>query len=721
MADSLPAAHPPAVPDYELLRCIGRGSYGDVWLARNVLGQCRAVKFVYRSRFIDPRPFEREFEGIQRFEPISRSHPSQLHILHVGKNDAAGCFYYVMELADDANAPVAADVRRLTSPGARVSSPAAVPHDQTVSDTLSRLPSGVTAAAGDSRGPKLEPPHVGCYEPHTLRSDLEHHGRLPIPDCVQIGLSLATALAHLHGQGLVHRDIKPSNIIFVNGVAKLGDIGLVTDSGDTQSIVGTEGYLPPEGPGTPQADLYSLGKVLYEISTGLDRRRFAALPEDSWNWPDRDPLMEFNEIVLRACAKDPAQRYETADQLRADLALLQEGKSVRHARGKRRLWSRVKQVVAASILLTIAVAMYNRFVASGILSLPRSRAEPLNPMTTGKNVGGYPPTLMRGTTNVEAWNYYRLGYADYRRWTPDRHTQAMRNLNKAIEIDPNFALAHYSLWMEQFSDTRLLTHAKTDEFRRLADKLVQLDSGLAETHVVLGLIRFWEWQWAESEAENREALRLNPDCVHASVLFGFMLSHVGRTAEALQVLDLGLRVDPNEPQLVKMKGHAYFVRRQFQEALDLYQESIRREPLFGEGRTRAARAFIALTNYPAAIDEMEKLDLSKPGDPVEVRRKYSELRRAFQENGARGYWLKELESTRQRLSPHKYPYTYAGLYARLGDKEQALAFLEKSYERHDELVYLIMDEFWDPWRDEPRFEAIRKKTGLPRHPNFPAK
>ena len=59
---AVPAAvrQPPAVADYELLRCIGHGSYGDVWLARNVLGQFRAVKIIYRSRFSDPRPFERE-------------------------------------------------------------------------------------------------------------------------------------------------------------------------------------------------------------------------------------------------------------------------------------------------------------------------------------------------------------------------------------------------------------------------------------------------------------------------------------------------------------------------------------------------------------------------------------------------------------------------------------------------------------------------------------
>ena len=122
----------------------------------------------------------------------------------------------------------------------------------------------------------------------------------------------------------MHRDIKPSNIIFVNGVAKLGDIGLVTEAGDTQSIVGTEGYLPPEGPGTPQADFFSLGKVLYEAVTGLDRRQLPRLPDDLRTWPDAPQVFEFNEIVLRACAKDPAQRYQSAEQLRADLALAEQ-------------------------------------------------------------------------------------------------------------------------------------------------------------------------------------------------------------------------------------------------------------------------------------------------------------------------------------------------------------------------------------------------------------
>src|SRR5262245_38835466 len=309
---------PPNIPDHELLRRIGSGSYGEVWLARNVLGRWRAVKIIYRSRFQEPRPFEREFEGIQRFEPISRSHPSQLAILHVGKQEEAACFYYVMELADDAN-----EECRMTNAGSTLTRP---------SDTLSH-PRGEGRGEGNS---SFDIRHSEFYVPHTLRHDLERHRRLPIPDCVQIGLSLATALTHLHQHGLVHRDIKPSNVIFVNGVPKLGDIGLVTEAGDTQSIVGTEGYIFPEGPGTPQADVYSLGKVLYEISTGMDRRRFAELPEELRTWPDRGAVEELNEIVLRACAKDPAMRYSSAEDLRADLVVLQRGHSVKRKRTMQR-------------------------------------------------------------------------------------------------------------------------------------------------------------------------------------------------------------------------------------------------------------------------------------------------------------------------------------------------------------------------------------------------
>src|SRR6267378_2363889 len=83
-ADDKPSV---SVPDHQLLRRIGRGSYGEVWLARNTMGVFRAVKIVYRKAFDNQRPFDREISGIQKFEPISRSHEGFVDVLHVGINE----------------------------------------------------------------------------------------------------------------------------------------------------------------------------------------------------------------------------------------------------------------------------------------------------------------------------------------------------------------------------------------------------------------------------------------------------------------------------------------------------------------------------------------------------------------------------------------------------------------------------------------------------------
>src|SRR5215471_14805246 len=152
----------PVIPDHELLRKIGGGAYGEVWLARNILGGWRAVKIVYRNSFDHDRPFEREFAGIQKFEPISRTHESQVDILHVGRGE--GYFYYVMELADDATG---------TQPS--------------YGHTLAAQ----KCSPQHSINPALQRP--SSYTPRTLKLELQHRGRLPVDECVRLGISLSTA------------------------------------------------------------------------------------------------------------------------------------------------------------------------------------------------------------------------------------------------------------------------------------------------------------------------------------------------------------------------------------------------------------------------------------------------------------------------------------------------------------------------------------------------
>jgi serine/threonine protein kinase len=332
--------HPiPSIPDHELLRRIGEGSYGEVWLARNVLGEFRAVKVIYRDNFEHDRPYEREIEGIQKFEPISRLHESQVDILHVGRNDAAGYFYYVMELADDAGA-IPSDERRMQKETRK-------PNDK--SDVVA----GSLRSSGFGIPSRFDIRNSDLYVPHTLKLDLYRRGRLPPDECIQIGLALTTALEHLHAHGLVHRDIKPSNIIFINGVPKLADIGLVASIDATMSFVGTSGFLPPEGPGTPQADIYSLGKVLYEMSTGRDRQEFPKLPVDLGEFDEPQDLLELNSVILKSCHRDQRHRYQSAKEMAADLALLQRGASVRRKRAVEQRFTLAKKIASAVVVLAL--------------------------------------------------------------------------------------------------------------------------------------------------------------------------------------------------------------------------------------------------------------------------------------------------------------------------------------------------------------------------------
>lgn len=260
---------PPPIPEHELIRPIGGGSCGTVWLARNALGTFRAVKIVQSGSSGFRGSLQSELRGVLKFEPISRLHDGLVDILQAGGSDAAGYLYYVMELADDINS-----------------------------------------------GQVINPEH---YVPRTLTHDLRQRGKLPIGECVRNGTAIASALGFLHQHGLIHRDIKPSNIIFVNGFPKLADIGLVSNISGQRSQIGTVGFIPPEGAGTVQADIYSLGKVLYELSTGRDRNDYPALPESLADTAEDRNLVNFNKIVLNACRADTGRRYKSADQLLAAL------------------------------------------------------------------------------------------------------------------------------------------------------------------------------------------------------------------------------------------------------------------------------------------------------------------------------------------------------------------------------------------------------------------
>jgi serine/threonine protein kinase len=628
----------PLVPDYELIRRIGGGSYGEVWLARSkATGVLRAAKIVWRHTFEDDRPFQREFEGIQRFEQISREHPSQLALFHIGRNEAEGYFYYVMELADDVHARQDAE----------------------------------------------------SYSPRTLRSELAH-GRLPAAQALEIGLALTEALGHLHRKGLVHRDVKPSNVIFINGRPKLADIGLVTDASDTHSIVGTEGYLPPEGPGTPQADIFALGKVLYEVATGLDRRQFPKLPPDLRGWPDAAQIFDLNEIFLKACAADARQRYSDAQGMLGELELLRNGKSIKSKRAWNRRWTFARKAGAVCLVLAAILATATPFLKKLPDRDQRSAIPEVNDL-------------------VDQGNY--IGRAA----VPDRLRQALTDYKKAVQLDPTSVPAQFGLFMVYMDFGAMETDASADlkrEFRAAAARLMQIAPSCAESHAASAATKWMDWRFRDALNEARLSTQLpaasKEGASMAHLAYGFMLLQTGNPAEALREYQVAEQVDPSRPGAHFVLGNPYFVWRRFDEALKYYQDAINLEPRLFTAYLMKGRVFEAKGDFDSAINEFEQSALLGGENEAATRLYYNTLREAVQKGGAKGYWEKCLELALKTTPPA--PYRIATLYASLDNKETAYAWLRKACEKKAFDQDLLVDLCWD--HNDPEFQKIARGIGL---------
>jgi hypothetical protein len=482
------------IADHEWLQPIASGSYGEVWLARSTVGTLRAVKLVRRDHFERAEDFEREFKGLQRFEPVSRGHEGLVDILQIGRPQDAGWFYYVMELADSCERKKEENgsLRFAAEPPTASGSP------------LSHLPSD-----------------LATYSPRTLRAHLGACGALPADDVIALGGSLTSALAYLHGRGLVHRDIKPSNILFVGGVPKLADAGLVAAMDDARSMVGTAGYIAPEGPGSPRADLYALGKVLYEAAFGKDRQDFPQLPSDLATRPDHARLLELNAVIAAACAHDPKQRYASAAALLADLELLSAGGSVKRRRIRiRTVWACCAGLLALGLGMALwygAGRVGRRVASDSAESLGTTNLEARRLFLQGTHLSGKGP--LRGMTN--SGRQYFL---------------------QAVGRDPNFARAYAAIAQsyvggQDRADLTLL-YANAEQALRLDSNSWLAMSALAHAAALQ------EWNLPKAESLLRRSIQLAPPEERATGFLARVLSWREKPGEALQLARLTVEQRP---------------------------------------------------------------------------------------------------------------------------------------------------------------------------------
>jgi serine/threonine protein kinase len=637
------------IPEHELVSSVASGAYGQVWIARNRLGVYRAAKIVHRASFDHDRPFEREFAGIKAFEPISRSHEGLVDLLQVGRDDQAGYFYYIMELADDLND---GDLTQRTST-----------------------------------------PSPKSYMPRTLASELKRRGQLPLDECIQIGLALTEALAHLHRQRLVHRDIKPSNIIFVGGVPKLADVGLVAAVTDARSFVGTEGFIPPEGPGTPQADLYSLGIVLYVLSTGKSHQDFPEPPADLSRWENHAQWLELDTVVHKACQANVRERYQAAEEMHDDLALLDRGESVKAKRASQHRWEIARNIGLAALAILLLL--------TPVLLRKRS-THPYTP-------------------KPEALHLYERGQWHYHQLTPADHKRALDYLTQATQADPKFVQPYGELTIIYVWNCLGIStdQERLQKTREIAAKASAIDINSAEAHTALSCCRFLERDWKGVEAEIAQAVKANPKLAVARDLYSFYLTMLERFDEAHREAQLAEQLEPPEAFRLTaiVAAFPYIGERRFDGAIAQFQKVLALDRNFSRGHSDLAGCLEAQSNYLAAVEEFRTADLLAGHDPVRVTSSYDAFRKAVETNGQQGFYQKWIDLTYAEKSIPEDEKLFSegdipGSYALLGDKARALDALEAHFDEPLVWHQIKYDYHYDSLHNQPRYKALVRRAGL---------
>ncbi len=314
--------------------------------------------------------------------------------------------------------------------------------------------------------------------------------------------------------------------------------------------------------------------------------------------------------------------------------------------------------------------------------------------------------------NAEAYDLYLKGRYHFNRWDFPKSIQYYK---QAIEKDPGYAppyaglsLSYCARWFGgdlSLSDS----HARSEA---AAAKALELDDTLGEAHTALAHIKFlYQWDWLGGLREYRRAVELDPNSYFAHWEYALGLSPLGRHEEAIAEMKQALALDPFSLLMNTALGDAYYFARQYENALEQYLETIELDPNFAGVHWSLGEVYEQKGMHREAVEEYLRAR-TLWGESVE---KVEALRRAYEARGIKGFWQKHLVQLKETAKRGPaLPLTFVSIYSRLGDKDQAFAWLEKAYEEHSgPLISLKVSPDYDPLRSDPRFQSLLRRMNFP--------
>jgi serine/threonine-protein kinase len=319
------------------------------------------------------------------------------------------------------------------------------------------------------------------------------------------------------------------------------------------------------------------------------------------------------------------------------------------------------------------------------------------------------------TANPEAYQLYLKGRFYWNKRTAADFEKAIGYFKDAIDKDPTYALAYSGL-----ADSYALKTAYTAESPRevmpkakaAATKALELDPNLAEAHASLGqIVEYYEFDFLNAEKEYKRAIELSPNYPTAHQWLAEHYAALKRNDEALVEIRRALELDPLSVIINKIYADILVDARKFDDGIEQYKKTMELDKNFPTTHYFMARAYEAKGDYDNALDEYSTF--ARIGQvPLEAITKTNEI---YKKHGWKAFLqASAADMEKQAQQGHVPAFVMSTFYARCGDSDNAMRWLDKAYEDRDFRLMLISASYeFDSLRSDPRFVALIKKVGLP--------
>jgi eukaryotic-like serine/threonine-protein kinase len=328
----------------------------------------------------------------------------------------------------------------------------------------------------------------------------------------------------------------------------------------------------------------------------------------------------------------------------------------------------------------------------------------------------------RQTHDAEAYRLYLQGRHHWNKWTEEGFYKAIEYFQRAVEKDPGYALAYTGLadsyillgWNGYLPPKEAFPKA-----RIAATEALRLDSDLAEAHTSLGAVLWlYDWQWKEAEAAFQRGLALNPDYPTANHWYAEYAMTMGRHEEAIARMKKSQELDPLSLIISVAIGWAHYMARRYDDADAQLRRTVELDANYPVTYWILGLVLRKMGRYELAISEGEK-GVNLSGGSFLMR---AALAQTLGAAGKKDEAIQILDSL-AKLAEEKYvaSYFFAGVHMGLGEFDRAIESLEISFEEHSHwLIYLHIDPGMDALRQNPRFQDLLQRVGLPSAPTIPS-